>query len=70
MIVKRGLYHKENVTAELMDYFWKPMKSTEGRKSFVHFANCLNHKHLLEIEHDLPGSICRFSSSGAMPIPT
>ena len=53
MIVKRGLYHKENVTAELMDYFWKPMKSTEGRKSFVHFANCLNNKHLLEIEHDL-----------------
>jgi pimeloyl-ACP methyl ester carboxylesterase len=53
LIVKRGLYHKEKVTAELMDYFGKPMRSKEGRKSFVHFANCLDNKHLLEIEDNL-----------------
>jgi pimeloyl-ACP methyl ester carboxylesterase len=49
---------------ELTDYFWKPMKSKEGRKSFVHFANCLNNKHLLQIERglrrmDLPVLIIR-----------
>jgi len=53
MIVKRGLYHKENLTLELMDLFWKPMKTKEGRKAFLHFAASLNNKHLLEIENEL-----------------
>jgi pimeloyl-ACP methyl ester carboxylesterase len=29
------------------------MKTKEGRKSFIHFANCLNNQHLLEIEGEL-----------------
>jgi pimeloyl-ACP methyl ester carboxylesterase len=53
LIVKRGIFHKEKATQELMDYFWKPMKSKAGRKSFVHFAKCLNNQHLLEIAEDL-----------------
>jgi pimeloyl-ACP methyl ester carboxylesterase len=53
LIVKRGLYHKNKLTPELMEYFWKPMKTKEGRKSFIHFANCLNNQHLLEIEDEL-----------------
>lgn len=53
LIVKRGLYHKEKLTPELMEYFWRQMKTKEGRKSFIHFANCLNNQHLLEIEDEL-----------------
>lgn len=53
MIVKRGLYHKEKLTAELMEYFWYPMKTLEGRKAFLHFAKCLDNQNLLEIESAL-----------------
>lgn len=54
LIVKRGMYHKEKVTPELMNYFWMPMKTREGRKSFLNFANCLDNKNLLEIADQLP----------------
>ncbi len=53
LIVRRGLYHKERVTDELMDYFWEPMKSKEGRKAFLHFAKCLDNNNLMEIEDDI-----------------
>ncbi|MHC4455622.1 MAG: alpha/beta fold hydrolase [Planctomycetota bacterium] len=53
LVVKRGIYHKERVTPELMDFFLIQMKTKEARKSFVHFAKCLNNQHLLEIEDDL-----------------
>jgi len=53
MIIRRGIYHKENLTQELMDYFWAPMKSKEGRKAFLHFAASLNNQHLLEITDQL-----------------
>ena len=57
LIVKRGLYHKERLTPELMAFFWKPMKSKQGRKGFLRFAECLENRHLMEIEaqlHQLP----------------
>lgn len=53
MIVRRGLYHKENLTPELMEYFWAQMKSREGRKAFLHFAASLNNQDLLEITDQL-----------------
>jgi pimeloyl-ACP methyl ester carboxylesterase len=53
VIVKRGLYHKTRLTNEFMDYFWKPMKTTIGRKSFLHFAKCLDNSNLTEIESEL-----------------
>jgi pimeloyl-ACP methyl ester carboxylesterase len=52
-IVKRGLYHKEKCTDELMKYFWKPMNTKEGRKSFLRFAQCLDNKNLTEISAKL-----------------
>jgi pimeloyl-ACP methyl ester carboxylesterase len=52
-VVKRGFYHKEKVTAELMNYFWQPMKTKSGRKAFLHFAKCLDNQNLLEIVEDL-----------------
>nr|MBC8193289.1 alpha/beta hydrolase [FCB group bacterium] len=64
LIVRRGLFHKENLTEELMEHFWYPMKSREGRKAFLHFAKCLDNKNLLDIESaltklDIPTLIIR-----------
>lgn len=53
LIVKRGLYHKNQLSDELMSFFWKPMKTTVGRKGFLHFAKCLDNKNLTDIEEEL-----------------
>ncbi len=53
LIVKRGLYHKELFTPELMDLFMRPMLKPGGRKAFLHFARCLNNQDLMDIENEL-----------------
>ncbi len=53
LVVKRGIYHKDRVTSELMDLFMRPMQTSEGRKAFLHFAKCLDNHNLVEIENDL-----------------
>ncbi len=53
MIVRRGLYYKERLTQELIDYFWQPMRTKAGRKAFLHFASSLDNHHLLEITDEL-----------------
>jgi len=53
IIVKRGLFHKEKLNDELMNLFWKPFKDKNGRKAFLHLAECLNNKQLLEISDKL-----------------
>lgn len=50
LIVKRGMFHKENLDEELMALFYKPMQLSLGRKGFLHFAKCLEPKNLIEIE--------------------
>lgn len=52
-VVKRGMFHKDRLTEELLDLFWEPLKSKSGRKAFLHFANCLDNRNLLDIEKDL-----------------
>lgn len=53
LVVRRGLYHKNRLDQDLIDLFWAPMRSRQGRKAFLHFAECLNNSHLIEIEEDL-----------------
>jgi len=53
IIIRRGVYNKERVDDELMNLFWKPMLTQEGRKGFLHFAECLNNKNLTEISDKL-----------------
>lgn len=53
VIVKRGLYNKQQFSNELMEFFYKPMKTSAGRKAFLHFAKCLDNKNLTEIENEL-----------------
>lgn len=49
LIVRHGLYHKHKLTDELMQYFWKPMQTSLGRKAFLHFAKCLDNRNLMDI---------------------
>jgi pimeloyl-ACP methyl ester carboxylesterase len=53
LLVKRGLYDKTHLSHELMEHFWKPMKTAEGRKGFLHFAKCLDNKNLTQIENEI-----------------
>jgi len=53
LIVKRGVFHKERVTTELMALFMKPFRTSEGRKGFLHFAQCLDNRNLVDIAGDL-----------------
>lgn len=53
LIVKRGLYNHNVLTDELMDLFWRPMKTKLGRKAFLHLSEGLNNKQLLEISDEL-----------------
>ncbi len=56
LIIKRGLYYKENLNSYLMKLFWHPLNTSLGRKAFLHFAKCLDNKDLLEISDRLEQS--------------
>ena len=53
LVVRRGLYHKNRLDQDLIDRFWEPMRTRPGRKAFLHFAESLDNRHLMEIEDDL-----------------
>jgi pimeloyl-ACP methyl ester carboxylesterase len=36
-----------------MDLFMKPLRTSEGRKAFMHFARCLDNSNLMDIAEDL-----------------
>jgi pimeloyl-ACP methyl ester carboxylesterase len=53
LVVRRGLYHKEKLTADLLSRFREPLQTEHGRRGFLHFARCLDNTDLTSIEHDL-----------------
>lgn len=52
-LIRWGVYHKDRVTPELMERFWMPLKEAGGREAFLHFARCLDNRHLMEIREEL-----------------
>ncbi len=52
-IIRRGIYHKERVTDELMELFWKPLQTRNGRQGFLQLAKCLNNRDLMNIAEGL-----------------
>jgi len=52
-LIRRGIYHKERVTDELMELFWKPLQTREGRQGFLQLAKCLNNNDLMSIADSL-----------------
>ncbi len=72
VLVKRGLFHKERATDELMDFFNAPLKTKEGRLGFLHLARALDNRHLTEItgglkEMDIPTLIIRGDADHYLP---
>lgn len=53
MIIRRGIYHKERVTDELLELFWAPLREREGRQGFLRLAKCLNNRHLMDLSSQL-----------------
>lgn len=53
LVIKRGLYHKSNLNQYLLTLFSEPLKTTEGRKSFLQFAKSLNNENLTEIDDQI-----------------
>ncbi|MBI9072433.1 MAG: alpha/beta hydrolase [Melioribacteraceae bacterium] len=53
MIIKRGVFDKSKITEEVMKFYFYPLKSKEGRKSFLHFARSLDNNDLLSITEQL-----------------
>lgn len=53
MMITKGMFHKEKVDREMIEKFNVSMQTKEGRKAFLHFANCLNNQDLVEIEQQL-----------------
>jgi len=53
ILVKRGIYHKELVTPELMAKYLKPLRTSAGRKAFLHFAKDLDNHNLMAIAPQL-----------------
>lgn len=53
LVVKRGVFHKERMTPELLDQFALPLATREGRKAFLHFAASLDNQDLTSIAEDL-----------------
>lgn len=53
MVIKRAVYHKDKLTKELLDEFWKPLKSKEGKDGFVQFIRCINNRLLTVITDKL-----------------
>lgn len=53
LLVSRGVFHKERLTDELMEQFFLPLQSSDGRKAFMHFARCLDNHNLTDITEPL-----------------
>ncbi len=51
--IERGLYDKQKLTPELLERYWKPLATAQGRKAFLHFAKCLDNRDLTAISGQL-----------------
>ncbi len=53
LLIKRGVYHKERVTDDVVELFKAPLATPEGRKGFLRLAKHLDNRQLMEIEEAL-----------------
>ncbi|OSM05190.1 putative oxidoreductase-hydrolase involved in aromatic ring cleavage [Magnetofaba australis IT-1] len=53
LVIRHALYHKELLTAELLDAFWAPFASEEGRRGFFQLIRAINNRLLTEIQPQL-----------------
>jgi len=55
VLIHQGLFHRDKATKSLIEQFWEPLQSKEGRKAFMHFARCLDNQELMSKVHQLKG---------------
>jgi len=53
MVIRRAVYHKEKLTKELLDEFWKPLKTKEGKDGFIQLIRCINNRLLTGVTDKL-----------------
>lgn len=53
-LVGRGFHHREKVDDSLMELFWRPLKTREGKAGFLAFASALDNSQLMAVAGDLP----------------
>lgn len=53
MVIRRALFYKERLDDKLMDEFWRPLASDEGKRGFVQLIRGINNKLLLDIKDKL-----------------
>lgn len=51
--IRRSLVHRERVTDALMMEFYRPLQTLIGRRTLLHFADCLRSSDLTAIELEL-----------------
>lgn len=54
-LIDRGFYHREKVDEDMMQLFWRPLRTLEGRKGFLHLAMCLDNSQVMRIVDRLHG---------------
>lgn len=47
LIIHQGVFHRHKITHALIEQFWQPLRTKEGRKAFMHFARCLDNQDLM-----------------------
>ncbi|MCB1192887.1 MAG: alpha/beta hydrolase [Leptospiraceae bacterium] len=53
MVLGRAIYHKERLTPQLINKFWYPFQTPEGKAGFVQLIKCINNRMLIEITQNL-----------------
>lgn len=53
VVIRRAVYHKDKLTKEIMDKFWEPLKSKEGKDGFVQLIRCINNRLLTAVTDKL-----------------
>lgn len=53
MVVNRAVYKKEALTEAVMDEFWRPLASREGKDGFIQLIRGINNRLLTEITDQL-----------------
>ncbi len=53
LLLGRTILHRQYITDTLINDYWRPLSSDEGRKAFLHFAKCLDSNDLMEIADQL-----------------
>ena len=53
MVVRRAVFRKDLLTESVMDKFWHPLETREGKEGFVQLIRCINNRLLTSITDKL-----------------